>query len=78
MMVNIHIVTWRQKAGITKSEKTFIARQLFSKHIPAAMNTQATIDYLPSLSNDAVNTPSQQYRDCFLRGPREVIKEEFS
>jgi hypothetical protein len=33
----------RLKAGIVKSEGMSIAWQLLSKHIPMAMNTQATI-----------------------------------
>jgi hypothetical protein len=39
-----HIVPWRPKAGIAKYEYTFIARQRHGKHIPAGMNTQATIE----------------------------------
>jgi hypothetical protein len=31
------------KAGMVESEEMSIARQLLGKHIPAAMNTQATI-----------------------------------
>jgi hypothetical protein len=38
------IVTWRPKAGIVKSEWTFIARERLGKHIPVATNTQATIE----------------------------------
>jgi hypothetical protein len=34
----------RPKAGIVKSEEMSIARQLLGKHIPAATNTQATIE----------------------------------
>jgi hypothetical protein len=64
LFVYIHyklcIVTRRPKAGIVKSEWMFIARQRLSKHIPAAMNTQATIEQLPLLCNCAVDTPSQQ------------------
>jgi hypothetical protein len=37
-------VTWRQKAGIIKSEYTIIARQRLVKNIPAATNTQVTIE----------------------------------
>jgi hypothetical protein len=38
------IVTLRPKAGIGKSEQTFIARQGLGEHIPVATNTQATIE----------------------------------
>jgi hypothetical protein len=40
----LYIVTRRSKAGIVKSEETSIATQRLGKHIPAAMNTQATIE----------------------------------
>jgi hypothetical protein len=36
-------LTWRPKAGIAKSEYTFIARQRLGKNISAAKNRQATI-----------------------------------
>jgi hypothetical protein len=62
----IYILTWRPKAGIVKSEETSIARQLLGIHIPAATNTQATIELVPLLCNGAVNTPSQQYRGCIF------------
>jgi hypothetical protein len=39
-----HILTWNPKAGIVKSEETCIVRQMLGKHIPAAMNMQATIE----------------------------------
>jgi hypothetical protein len=39
-----HIVTWRLKAGIVKSEERSIVRQRLGKHIPAATNTHATIE----------------------------------
>jgi hypothetical protein len=38
------IVTWRPNSGIVKSEETSIARQRLGKHVPAAMNMQATIE----------------------------------
>jgi hypothetical protein len=38
------MVTWRPKAGIVKSEETYIAMQLLDKHIPAATNMQAAIE----------------------------------
>jgi hypothetical protein len=38
------IVTWHSKAGIVKSEEKPIVRQPLGKHIPAATNTQATIE----------------------------------
>jgi hypothetical protein len=49
----------------------FIARQRLCEHIPTAMNTQATINQLPLLYNDAVNTPSHAWfvQSCY--------KEEF-
>jgi hypothetical protein len=34
-----------------------VARQLVGKHIPAEMNTQATIEELPFLRNGEVNIP---------------------
>jgi hypothetical protein len=37
-----------------------IARQRLGKHISAATNTQATIEYLPLLCSVAGNTPLQQ------------------
>jgi hypothetical protein len=40
----VHIVTWRPKAGIVKSEEKSIARQLLGKHITTVTNTQATIE----------------------------------
>jgi hypothetical protein len=40
----INIVTLRPNAGIVKSEKTSILRQLLGKHIPGATNTQAAIE----------------------------------
>jgi hypothetical protein len=36
-------------AGIVKSEYKFFARQRLGKHIPTAMNTQATVEYFPPL-----------------------------
>jgi hypothetical protein len=48
--------------------KTSIARQLLSKHIPAATNMQTTIEELPLLCNGALNIPSEKQRLCFLRG----------
>jgi hypothetical protein len=46
-----------------KSEMSF-AKQLLSKQVPAATNTQAAIKLIPLLCNDAVNAPSQQEKDC--------------
>jgi hypothetical protein len=37
-------------------EQTTIVRQQLGKHIPAATNTQATIEELQFLSNGVVNT----------------------
>jgi hypothetical protein len=71
--IRFNIVTWRPNAGIVTSEDTSVARQRLSKHIPATTNMQAAIEYLPLLCNGAVNTPSQQSRDCFQRGPCKVI-----
>jgi hypothetical protein len=51
-----HTVTRRLKAGIVGPEQTSIARQRLGKHIPAATNTQATIEELPFLCNSKVNT----------------------
>jgi hypothetical protein len=39
-----NIVTWCPKAGIVKLREASIPRQLLCKHIPAATNTQATIE----------------------------------
>jgi hypothetical protein len=39
-------VTLRLKAGIVEPEETSIARKQFRKHVPAATNTQATIEEL--------------------------------
>jgi hypothetical protein len=39
-------VTRRLKAGIVEREKTTIARQRLGKHVPAAKNTQTTIEVL--------------------------------
>jgi hypothetical protein len=33
------------KAGILEPEETFIDRQWLGKHVPRAINTQATMDY---------------------------------
>jgi hypothetical protein len=46
--------------NIVKSEYTFIGKQRLGKHIPAATNTQATIEQLQLLCNGGVNTASQQ------------------
>jgi hypothetical protein len=40
------IVTWRLRAGIVEAEETFITRQRLWKYVPAATNTQATIQGL--------------------------------
>jgi hypothetical protein len=56
-MLREYIVTWRLKAEMVETETMSIARQRFGKHIPAAKNTQATIDELPFLCNFEVNTP---------------------
>jgi hypothetical protein len=40
-----NILMWRPKAGIVKSEYKFIARQRLGKHIPAAANMDATINF---------------------------------
>jgi hypothetical protein len=50
-------MTWRLKAGIVEPEQTSITTQRLVKHIPAATNTQATIEELPLLLNGEVNTP---------------------
>jgi hypothetical protein len=39
-----NVVTWSLKAGVIKLEKTSMAIQRLGKHIPAATNTQATIE----------------------------------
>jgi hypothetical protein len=44
-----------------------IVRQGFGKHIPAGANARNIGRLL--LGNDAENTPRQQSRLCFLRGP---------
>jgi hypothetical protein len=36
---------------------TFLARERIDKQVPAEMNTHATIEELPFLSNGEVNTP---------------------
>jgi hypothetical protein len=44
LSVKLNIVTWRPKYGIEEPEQTANARQRLGKHIPAATNTQATIE----------------------------------
>jgi hypothetical protein len=39
---------------------------------------QATIEYIPLLCNGAVNTPSQQWKGCFLRGLRKAVIRKIS
>jgi hypothetical protein len=53
-------VTRRPKAGIVNSEETTIYKEKLGKNIPAATNTQVTIEQLPLLCNGTVNMPSQQ------------------
>jgi hypothetical protein len=38
------IVTWRLKAGIMEPEETYFASRRLGKHVPAAKNTQATLE----------------------------------
>jgi hypothetical protein len=46
----------------TSEVRTIIASQRLGKHISVATNTQATVEQLPLLCSDIVNTPSQQER----------------
>jgi hypothetical protein len=51
---------------MVNSEETSIAGQLLGKHIPLATNMQAAVELLPLPCNGALNTPSQQMKQCFL------------
>jgi hypothetical protein len=52
-----YIVSRRPKTGIVESEEMCILGQRLGKHIPAAPNTQATIEELSFLCNGEVNMP---------------------
>jgi hypothetical protein len=52
-----NVVTWSLKTGTAEPEQMFIVRQGVGKHVPAEMNTQATLEELLFLCNGELNTP---------------------